>query len=892
MLISEHWHARTIKEVGEHLRTSSEKGLTKSEAIDRLKEKGPNSMPTPDRDGMLMKLFQQFKSPITLVLVLAVIATASLAHYTDAIVITIALLVNVGMGLLQEGRASKAFEALKKGEAQHAVVFRDGEPLKIPAEQLVVGDVVVLSAGNAVPADMRLIEVHGLTINESALSGEWLAVEKDTEAAAEEAPLVERSGMAYAGTLVASGAGRAIVVAIGGDTEIGRIAVELGKKDESVTPLMKDIRQVARFILIAVAFIMVGIFALGVIRGLPFEETLFTAIALAVASVPEGLPAAVTVVLALGMERILKSGGLVRNLLAAETLGTTSIILTDKTGTLTEGRMTLESYVSMHEISESGQEGEARRLLTAAVLASNAYVEERPEAEGDEKLVVHGRPIEQAIVLAGLKAGISQQACLSAYPRLDELHFDSSRRFGGMLVQNEKNPIAYITGAPELLLSSTSLVVGATGDAEPLTDKTRTYFLRALETAARDGKRVIGVARVEGAARAFPAEKDLQGYLSTGALVGFLVFSDVIREEAKVAIHDMQDAGARVLMLTGDNPETALAIAKIVGIAEEGERAYTGAELSVLSDAELLEILNTHTVFSRVAPAEKLRIANVLRDAGEVVAMTGDGVNDAPALRAAAIGVAVGSGTDVAKEASDLVLLDNGFSVITAAIREGRRLRENFKKIFAYMLSTNFSEVILIGFALIVGLPLPILPTQVLWSNLIEGGFMNFAFAFEPLYPSAMKRKPKDPEIARVLSPKLMKLIVLVGSLTAAILIGIYLFLLNLGLPLDEIQTLMFVAVSVNCIFMAFSMKSLGTPLWKLPLLSNRFLLLALLGSTAFLFGALYIPFLQVLVHVTEPTLLQLAILFGFGLINLATIELAKWVFFIRPETKSRILPA
>ncbi|MBU2220482.1 HAD-IC family P-type ATPase [Patescibacteria group bacterium] len=890
MLISENWHARTLQELAEHLRTNTQKGLTKSEASDRLKEKGPNSMPSPERDGVFMKVLKQFKSPITLVLVLAVVATTSLAHYTDALVITVALLVNVGMGLLQEGRASKAFEALKKGEAQFAVVFRDGEPFKVSAEELVVGDIVVLSAGSAVPADMRLTEVHGLTVNESALSGEWLAVEKNTEVSGEEAPLVERSGMVYAGTLVASGAGRAVVVATGGDTEIGRIAVELGRKDESVTPLMKDIRQVARLILVAVGFIMVGIFTLGTVRGLPFDETLFTAIALAVASVPEGLPAAVTVVLALGMERILKSGGLVRNLLAAETLGTTSIILTDKTGTLTEGRMTLESYVSLHETSESAEKGGARRLLTAAVLASNAYVEERPDAEADEKLVVHGRPVEQAIVLAGLKTGISQQACLSAYPRLDELHFDSSRRFGAMLVQNEKSPTAYVTGAPELLLSTTALVIGAEGHPEPLTEKARTYFLRALETAAKDGKRVIAVARVDEAGSSFPPEKELLGYLGKGALVGFLVFSDVIREEAKVAIHDMQSAGARVLMLTGDNPETALAIAKIVGIAEEGERAYTGAELSALTDAELLEVLNEHTVFSRVAPAEKLRIANVLRDAGEVVAMTGDGVNDAPALRAAAIGVAVGSGTDVAKEASDLVLLDNGFSVITAAIREGRRLRENFKKIFAYMLSTNFSEVILIAFALIVGLPLPILPTQILWSNLIEGGFMNFAFAFEPLYPSAMKRKPKDPEIARVLSPKLIKLIVLVGSLTSAMLIGIYLFLLSLELPIDEIQTLMFVAVSVNCIFMAFSMKSLGTPLWKLPLLSNKYLLLALAGSMTFLFAALYIPFLQVLVHVTEPTLLQLGVLFGFGLINLATIELAKWLFFIRSENESRIL--
>lgn len=839
-------------------------------------------MPEPERETVVMRIVRQFASPITLVLIAAALATVFLSHYTDALIIAAALLVNVVMGLVQEGRASKAFEALKKGEARYAVVERGGEPIRIAAEDLVIGDIVMLSTGNAIPADARLIEVHGLSINESALSGEWMAVEKNTEAAKEDAPLVERSGMAYAGTLVSAGAGKGVVVAVGADTELGQIALELGKKDESVTPLMRDIRQVARFILGAVSVVIVGIIVLGLLRGLPLDETIFTAIALAVASVPEGLPAAVTVVLALGMERILKSGGLVRNLLAAETLGTTSIILTDKTGTLTEGRMTLEMFVTRNGAATEAPEGEPYGLLRGAVLASNAYVEERPEAPLDEKLVVHGRPIEQAIVMSGLKNGIAQHVLIKELPRLDELHFDSSRRFGGMLVEDGGKSVAYITGAPELFLSTIHTVA----------DASRTHFEDALSKAAQEGKRVIAVARVEATRGKFPNEADLLEFLASGEFLGLLVFSDVIRPEAKDAIAEMKSAGARVIMLTGDNPETALSIARVVGIADDEERAYTGAELTPLSDAELVELLRSHTVFARVAPSEKLRIANVLKDAGEVTAMTGDGVNDAPALRAAAIGIALGSGTDVAKEASDLVLLDNGFSVITAAIREGRRLRDNFKKIFAYMLSTNFSEVVLITFSLIFGLPLPILATQVLWSNLIEGGLMNFAFAFEPLYPDAMKRNPKDPENARVLSPKLIKLIVLVGSITATVLIAIYLYLLSIKLPIEQIQTLMFIAVSVNCIFMAFSMKSFGTPLWKLPLLSNRFLLISLFASTALLLAALYVPFLQKLVHVTEPTPLQILILVGFGLFNLATIELAKWVLFIRPEAKSAILKA
>jgi Ca2+-transporting ATPase len=878
------WHALALPAVAEGLETDLARGLTREEAAKRLRT-GANRMPEPERDGFLVKLLKQFASPITLVLVAAAAATLFLSHVTDALVILAALLVNVVMGFVQEGRASRAFEALKKGEARFAVVVRDGEPLRIPAEELVPGDLVMLATGNAVPADMRLVETHGLSVNESALSGEWLAVEKDTEVASEAAPLVERSGMAYASTLIASGAGKGIVIAVGSETEIGKIALELGKKDESVTPLMRDIRQVARLILIVVSFVIVGIVALGLLRGLPLDETLFTAIALAVASVPEGLPAAVTVVLALGMERILKSGGLVRNLLAAETLGTTSIILTDKTGTLTEGRMTLEQFIGKTSSVGEALEPEAQRLLTGAVLASSAYVEERPDAPESEKLVVHGRPIEAAIVMSGLRNGIAQHTLLKEYPRLDELHFDSARRFGGMIVKERGESVAYVTGAPELFLSTLRKVMSGDGTEHALADKALSHFEDALSLAAMNGKRVIAVACVRGK-DAFPPEKDLLDFLADGSFLGLLVFSDVIRPEAKDAIRDMREAGARVIMLTGDNPETALSIARTVGIAIDAEeRAYTGAELSGLSDADLLQVLREHTVFARVAPAEKLRIANVLKDAGEVVAMTGDGVNDAPALRAAAIGIALGSGTDVAKEASDLVLLDNGFSVITAAIREGRRLRDNFKKIFAYMLSTNFSEVSLIAFSLIVGLPLPILPTQILWSNLVEGGLMNFAFAFEPLYPDAMKRGPKDPETARVLSPKLIRLIGVVGTITSVTLIAVYSYLVFLtDLALPEIQTLMFVAVSVNCIFMAFSMKSFGTPLWKLPLFSNVFLLVSLLASALLLFAALYVPMLQSLVHVSPPTLLQVVMLIGFGLVNLATIELAKWIVFIRPQ--------
>ncbi len=872
------WHALTITVAAKQLTTNSIKGLSKTEAARRLLSVR-NELPEPERDSIFTRVFRQFASPIALVLLIAAIATAFISHLTDALVILAALLVNVLMGIVQEGRASRAFDALKKSEARTAVVIRDGEPKKIPAEELVPGDFVALMTGSSVPADIRLTETHGLSINEAALSGEWLPVEKSIDQVREEAPLVERCNMAYSSTLIVAGAGKGIVVATGSGTELGKIATELAKKRTTTTPLTRDIRSIARLLVMTAAGILVAIGFLAFLRGLPLGEVLFIAIALAVAAVPEGLPAAVTVILALGMERILKAGGLVRSLLAAETLGTTSIILTDKTGTLTEGRMALEAFVvapgkTVHLDTEEG-----RSVIRAAVLASDAYVEERPEASADEKLVTHGRPIEQAIVLAGLKAGVAQQTALLECPRVDELHFDSARRYGGMLVKEGNSHTAYMTGAPELMLERAALI-----GKEEFTETKKKTYAQALSMATQQGKRVIGVMRIPTVRTTFPQLSEQEAFLSSGEFIGFIIFSDAIRPEVKDAIRDMQGAGARVLMLTGDNPETALAIATEVGIAFPGDRAFTGAELAALTDAELLQVLRDNRVFARVAPSEKLRIAEVLQEAKEVVAMTGDGVNDAPALRAAGIGIALGSGTDVAKEAADLVLLENSFSVITAAIREGRRLRDNFKKIFAYMISTNFSEVVLISFALLLGLPLPILPTQILWSNLIEGGLMNFAFAFEPLYPSAMKRKPQDPDIAKVLSKKLIALIAVVGSVTATFLLGAYLYMISLGLPVDKIQTLMFVGVSISSIFMAFSMKSFGTPLWKLSLFSNRFLLVSLAASAFFLALALYAPPFQMLVHTTPPTFMEIGIFVVFGLLNLATIEVAKWFVFIRPE--------
>lgn len=869
------WHAKEIDDVAQLVGGTLEEGLSESEAERRLLT-GRNALPRPKQASIFVLLYRQLKSPIALVLLIAALITCLIAHYADALVITAALFVNVAIGVFQEGRASKAFSALAKEEATHAFVIRDGKRQEVAAEAITKGDLIALAPGMKVPADARLIETHGLEMQEASLTGEWIPAEKNEAVIAEDAPLAERANMVYAGTLVTSGSARALVVATAGMTELGAIAKELSQTQHAETPLQRDMRSVSRLLLVVVAVILVIIAVLAYFRGLPLEETLLVAIAVAVSSIPEGLPAAITVVLALGMERILKSGGLVRNLLAAETLGTTSIVLTDKTGTITEGKMEAVGFVTLDRTTEDSAGPSAHRMLRAAILASDGFTEEvDAPSPASDSIVVRGRPMDQAIIRAGLEAGLSESLLRKEHERLDELSFSSVRRYAGAIVQDTEGPVAYVSGAPELFLEKAGL-----------SPEHREFYLDALGRATMEGKRVLAVGSVAVTATAFPEEEKLGSFLDHITLFGFVIFSDIIRADARESIERIRAAGARVIMLTGDNPETARWFAEQVGIAAPGTRAVTGTDIAGLSDADLLLLLRTEQVFARVSPSDKLRIARTLVNAGEVVAMTGDGVNDAPALEAASIGVALGSGTDVAKEASDIVLLTDSFSVITSAIEEGRRLRDNVKKLLAYMLATNFSEMLVITVALAAGFPLPILPTQIMWANLIEGGLMNIALAFEPLYPSALKRSPKHPDVARVISPDLLKFIVIVGAGGGTLLIGLELFLLSSGLPIAELQTIMFVALSADAVLGAYSLKSFATPIWKLNPMGNKALLASLAISTAMIFVALFVPPIAALVHTVPLSLTDVALLFVFGIANVVIVETAKYIVFIGPERK------
>lgn len=880
------WENMSVEKVKSKLSTDFVNGL-KTEKIKKLQKKyGKNILTTEDDLGIVGNIGRQFRSPLVFILLIAGIITLALNENLDSIVIFVALFINIAVGVFQEGRASKAFEKLNESQEKYATVIRSGKKSIISSDELVPGDIVILEGGSSVPADIRLIEEKNLSINEAVLTGEWLPVKKEIGVTKENKSVSQRVNMAWMGTLISEGYGKGVVVETGERTQVGIIAKQLGVIGERTTPLQQNIRKVARFLVYIIAASIAMIFILGMLRGEPFGEMLLIAIAVAVATIPGGLPAAVTVVLALGMESILKHGGLVRNLLAAETLGATTVILTDKTGTLTEAKMKLASLYTLESISGKSRKEwtkDDKELLKIGVISSDAFIEETEDAPG--KLTVHGRPIEKAIVLFGLEAGFSQDEFQDEHKRIDFLKFESERRFGASLntyPKHKKNRL-YLSGEPELLLNNANRVyIG--GKERKITEEEKELFRKIQKKKSSEGIRFIGVAYKDILGETILNEDDKKKVKTLSektVFVGFMSFEDPLRSDVKEAITKVKGAGMRVIMLTGDNPETAHKIANDVGISRKADKVILGSDIEEYSDKELFNKLKSTSVFARVLPAQKLRIVRILKSEGEVVAMTGDGVNDAPALRSANIGIAVGSGTEVAKEASDIVLLNNSFSIITAAIEEGRKIIDNLKKIITYLLSTSFSEIFLIGGALAVGAPLPLLPAQILWANIIEEGLMSFSFAFEKKEPGIMKRNPRSMKSKNILTPLIKKFIFTIGTVTGVFLITLYFALLRFtDMPIEEVRTIMFVALSIDSIFFAFSIKSFDTPLWRIDIFDNRFLIVSLALSVLLLILAITLSPLRTLLSLTTLTVLEVLLIVGIGIFNLLTIETAKHFLF------------
>ena len=879
MKVNNSWHSYAADKLLTILGSNSTSGLTSSRVIQLQEQYGSNELPENGKFHTLHGIIRQMKSPLSIVLIVAGAATIFLGEYLDASVITIAVLINIVVGVLQEGKADRVFLALKKSQEKFATVLRSGKHQVIPAAELVPGDIVVLRGGGAIPADIRLLKANNLMVNESSLTGEWLPVDKIATPLGRTLPFTEQKNMAWMGTLVASGDGQGVVVAIGEAARFGQIARSTQETNVSLTPLQKSIQRIARFLMGIIGVALAIILVLGLLRGEPLVSMILLAIAVAVAAMPEGLPAAVTVVLALGMESILRKGGLVKNLLAAETLGSTTVILTDKTGTLTQGRMLLSGLYTACALRDDDLTTELpdnKELLRASVLSSDAFVEEDKEEAG--KLIVHGRPLEKAIMEAGLEDGISQDDLFAhGYNRLDFIQFESSRRYAISLNKySKKGNRIYISGSPEHILARSKKYF-FNGRERKLDAKTREMFLKTQNTISAQGMRFTAVAYLKTTASAIPEEIADESNGAEFVFLGLLVFADAVRADVPASIRLAQSAGARIIMATGDYPETARAIAYEVGIdTRKNAPVLTGAMITDMNDAELLTALKTHNIVARVLPEQKLRLVRLLRNSGEVVAMTGDGVNDAPALVAADIGIAVGSGTEVAKAAADLILVDNSFSVITDAISEGRRIVSNLRKIVTYLLSTSFSEIVLIGGALVMGVPLPLLPTQILWANIVQEGFMSFPFAFEPAEEGSMQRKPEKRGARSILTKHARIFIFAVGAITGVLLLGLFFLLIWGGVPIEKVRTLMFVALSIDSMFFTFSFKDLTQPLWRINILSNKYLLGALAASFTLLLAALTLTPLQKLLSLTTLSVDEVGVLVVLGLMNLVAIESVK----------------
>ena len=870
------WHQIGPTEVLEKLQ-SSDMGLVSEEARRRFEHYGPNELIEKKHKSLWMMFFDQFKDFMILVLIAAAVVAGIIGDPADTIAIAVIVLLNAVLGFVQEYRAEKAMAALKKLSAPSATVIRDGRPGSVPAERLVPGDLVILEAGNVVPADIRLMETVQIRIDEAALTGESVPVEKDT-AVLKEADLSigDRKNMSYKGTMVTYGRGQGLVVETGMRTELGRIAALLQEQDEGQTPLQKRLAAFGQKLAYAVLAICAIVFVTGLLRGEPPLLILLTAISLAVAAIPEALPAVITISLALGAKKLVKQQALIRKLPAVETLGSVTYICSDKTGTLTLNRMTVEKvYTSgrlqrSDELSPSSQEEAAHgslsdrspleMLLNALALCNDA----RLDASGG----VIGDPTETALFGLGREKGYLRERLDEKYPRLAEIPFDSDRKLMTTFHPWENGRIISFTkGAAEEIVERSEKALTDHGQEEV----DRSKILETAEQIAGDGLRTLGFAMRVWEALPHPLTSE---QVETGlVLIGIVGMMDPPRPEAAESVATCRSAGIRPVMITGDHPLTAEVIARRVGIiCGEGEAVMTGRELAQLPLMEFEDKVEKIRVYARVAPEQKLKIVKALQDKGHFVAMTGDGVNDAPALKRADIGVAMGiTGTDVSKEASHMILLDDNFATIVKAVREGRRIFDNIRKFIKYTMTSNSGEICAIFLAPFLGLPIPLLPIHILWINLVTDGVPGLALAAEPGEKNIMCRPPRHPKesiFAKGLGPH----IIWVGLLMGAVSI------LTQALFIDSSQThwqtMVFTVLCLSQMGHVLAIRSEQESFFKLR--TNKPLLWAVLLTFALQMATIYIPFLNPIFKTEPLTAWELFITILLSTVVFVAVEIEK----------------
>lgn len=851
------WHTMETREALKRL-DSTKSGLTEEEAKDRLIKYGPNELKRKKKSPPFLVFLKQFLSPLIYILIVAAVVSILVRHHVDAVVISSVLVLNAFIGFIQESRAGKAMEALLKLVAPMARVRRGGSVKTVPSSELVPGDVIILESGDRVPADARLLEESNLRVNEATLTGESVPVEKHTDIIKEDLPLPDRRNMLYTGSTVVYGRAVALVVSTGMSTEIGKITKSMEEVRGEKTPVQKSIDRLSRYI-IAIVLSITGILtAVGLARGMGWLEIFLLAVAAAVSAIPEGLPAVVTVVLAVGMKVMAKRNAIIRRLVAVETLGSATVICSDKTGTLTLNQMTVRKiFIDGEFFDVTGEgyrpEGEFRKNgngvnpetevllslhLTAGVLCNDALLS--VDENGGSYSII-GDPTEGALVVAAAKAGIQKEKLEHRFPRLDEIPFQSEKQYMATLHHREEGKrMVYLKGSAEKLLSMCGFVTKK-DKIHPLDESDTRNVMKANEAMAREALRVIATAFYEVPDEMEELEeKHLRGKL---VFLGLFGMEDPPREEAREAVRLCEKAGIKVVMITGDNRLTAISIAHQLGMPEG--RAITGVELSEMKDDELTNRVEEINVFARIEPLHKLRIVNAFRSRGHVVAMTGDGVNDAPALKAANIGISMGiTGTDVAKEASDMVLADDNFASVVAAVEEGRAIFTRLRNVIFFLLSTNIGE--LLALIACVGLmgKAPLLAVQILWVNLVTDSSSSIPLGLEPGLGDELEHPPRHPGVGLLFPGLLLR----VGFFALLMGAGLY-FIFNWAIArmgIVEARTLAFTSMVAFEWFRAFNARSDEHTVFSLGLKRNPWLLAGVGVAVMLQFAALYIPFLQV----------------------------------------------
>lgn len=858
------FYQKKLETVLSDLKSNLDTGLNEKEISVKQEQYGKNIIKEIPKTSALKILINQFSSPLMFVLLIAASISFLLGETKDALVISVAVILNVIIGFIQEWKTDKSAQALKKYEVLYCNVIRNSKETKIEAKDLVPGDIVILSAGQKIPADIRLAHITNFKIDESLLTGESRPAEKHLSEITQDVTIGDRKNTVFSGTNVLNGKGIGIVIAIGANTQLGKIATMVSETKQIETPLQKQIKKLGWLLGGIFLFVTFLVFILGLIKGISFYEIAMISIALGVAAIPEGLLVALTVILAIGMQNMIKRKALVRHLIAAETLGSVSVICTDKTGTLTQGHMKVTNIITKENEFHFNQKNnnllkhpDLENIILAAIINNDAQLN-----KDSQKTI--GHPTELALLQLANDLNIDIKNIKEKYKRIDEIPFSSDLKYMATINQFDHHQKITVKGAPEKIFNMCS-------------NHNIEYFKKSAEKMAADGLRILAFAQKQN--HQFDFKKDLTNL----DLIGLVVISDPLRPQAKDTIKELTKAGIKIILITGDHKNTAKNITLNAGMQITNE-IITGEELDQMSDSDLKNIIEKTNIFARVDPRHKIKIIEAWKSKGKSVAMIGDGVNDAPALKAADIGVALGSGSDVAHEISDMVLLDDNLSSISAAVKEGRTIFENIRKVIVYLMTDSFSEIILIAGSLLLSLPLPILATQIFWINLVTDGLPYLALTMEPAEENIMLEKPRKKD-EPIINKEMKILIFTIGLITDLGLFLLYAGLLKSKFDLPHIRTIIFTALAIDSLFYIFSIRNMHKPLFQSKPLKNPWLIPAVFAGLITQLAVIYLTPLQKIFYTVSLGIFEWIIIVGLSMIKITGIELTK-LFFINKIKK------